>query len=71
MSRRLGPVSRRIVVQKLRALGYNGPFSGTRHAFMQKGDHRLRLPNQKEIGPKLLRELIRQAGLSRDEWFDA
>ncbi len=71
MSRRLGPATRRVVVQKLRALGFMGPFAGTKHAFLQRGNRRIRIPNQKEIGPKLLRELLRQAGISRDEWLDA
>ena len=70
MSYRLGPVSRRIFVRKLRALGYDGPFPGSRHAFMQRGQHKVRVPNQKEIGPKLLGQLLRQAGISRDEWFN-
>ena len=71
MSKRLGPVSRRVVVRKFRALGYDGPFSGARHAFMQTGNRRVRIPNQKEIGPKLHGELLRQAGISRDEWLNA
>lgn len=71
MSQRLGPISRRVVIKKLRALGYDGPLSGAKHAFMHKGSHRVRLPNQKEIGPKLHGELLRQADTSRDEWLGA
>ena len=70
MSHRLGPVSRRIFARKLRALGSDGPFPGSKHSFMQRGRHKVRLPNQKEIGPKLLGQLLRQAGISRDVWFD-
>jgi len=38
---------------------------------MQTGNRRVRIPNQKEIGPKLHGELLRQAGISRDEWLNA
>jgi hypothetical protein len=38
---------------------------------MQRENHRVRIPNQKEIGPKLHGELLRQAGISRDEWLGA
>ena len=70
MSQRLGPVSRRIFARKLSVFGFEGPFPGAKHAFMQRGRHKVRLPNQKEIGPKLLGELLRQAGISRDEWLN-
>ena len=71
MKRRLTPVSRRIFIRKLTVFGFDGPFPGAKHAYMQRGRQKLRIPNQKEIGPKLLGELLRQADISREEWFDA
>ena len=70
MKRRLGPVSRRVFTRKLRVFGFEGPFSGAKHAYMKRRRCKVRVPNQKEIGPKLLGELLRQAGISREEWFD-
>jgi predicted RNA binding protein YcfA (HicA-like mRNA interferase family) len=65
-----GPISRVDLIRALRALGYSGPFSGGRHAFMVHGERRLAIPNQHRgvIGVNLLARILRQAGLSRDEW---
>ena len=39
---------------------------------MVKGDKTIRLPNThgEDIGAGLLRRLLRQAGIERDEWTD-
>ena len=44
--------------------------TGGRHAFMVKGALKVRVPNPHgdDIGVALLREILRQAGLSDDEW---
>ncbi len=71
MSERLGPVSRRDFIRRLRALGFDGPYAGGNHEFMLRGDRRLILPNphRSVIGANLLARLLRQAGISREEWF--
>ncbi|MCL5107722.1 MAG: type II toxin-antitoxin system HicA family toxin [Chloroflexi bacterium] len=58
------------MVRALRRLGFTGPFSGTRYEFMVKGTLRLRIPNphRGEIGGDLLARILREAGISRDEW---
>ena len=63
-------ISRRELIRRLRALGFEGPFSGGRHQFMSKGRFKLRIPNphQHTISIALLNELLRQAGIDRDEW---
>ena len=71
MSQRLTPIKRRIFIRKLRVFGFEGPFPGAKHAYMQRVRHKIRIPNQKEIGPRLLGELLRQANISYEEWFDA
>jgi hypothetical protein len=38
------PISRRKLIKKFRALGFNGPYSGGRHQFMAKGDLKVRIP---------------------------
>jgi len=70
---RLAGVSRRELVQRLRKLRFDGPFTGGRHEFMVRGSVRLILPNphRQEIGPDLLTRLLRQAGISREDWFAA
>lgn len=42
---RLSPVSRRVLIRRLKKLDFNGPYLGGRHEFMLRGDQRLILPN--------------------------
>ena len=67
---RFGPIKRRELIACLRRLGFSGPFAGGKHEFMQRGDLSLTIPNPhgRDIGPKLLSQLLRQAGIARDEW---
>ena len=67
---RFGPIKRRELIACLRRLGFTGPFAGGRHEFMQKGGLSLSIPNSHgtDIGPSLLRQILRQAGIGRDEW---
>lgn len=61
-------------MRKLRALGFAGPYSGTRHQFMTLGAARLAIPSSEEIGVAKVRELIREVELlvgrttEVDEW---
>ena len=70
---RLAGVSRRDLVQRLRRLRFEGPFTGGSHEFMVRGATRLILPNphRHEISADLLARILRQAGVSREEWFSA
>jgi len=65
-----GPISRANLIRSLRALGFTGPFPGGRHAFMIRGERRIAIPNQHPgaIGVNLLARILRQAGVSREEW---
>jgi predicted RNA binding protein YcfA (HicA-like mRNA interferase family) len=67
---RLTPVSRRELIERLKTLGFEGPYTGGRHEFMLKGDRRLILPNphRADISVDLLVRLLRQAGITRKEW---
>jgi predicted RNA binding protein YcfA (HicA-like mRNA interferase family) len=68
------PLKRRDFIRKLRALGFAGPFSGTRHQFMVSGQHRQTIPTNPEFSVPQLRLLVRQVEsilmrpLSLDEW---
>ncbi|HEY5345774.1 MAG TPA: type II toxin-antitoxin system HicA family toxin [Verrucomicrobiae bacterium] len=68
------PLKRREFVRKLRALGFDGPFSGTRHQFMILGQHRQTVPTNSEFSVPQIRMLLRQVEsilgrkLTLDEW---
>jgi hypothetical protein len=68
------PLKRREFVRKLRALGFNGPFSGTRHQFLILGQHRQTIPTNSEFSVPQVKMLLRQVEsilerkLSLDEW---
>ena len=68
------PLKRRDFIRKLRALGFDGPFSGTRHQFMIYGQHRQTIPTNSEYSVPQLRMLLRQVEsilarpISLDEW---
>ena len=66
---RVGPISRRDLIEYLRRFGFEGPISGSRHQFMVKGSLKLYIPNPHggDIGVSLLERLLRQAGISREE----
>ena len=68
---RLIPVSRRELIERLRELGFAGPYAGGRHEFMLRDTLRLILPNphQRDIRVALLQRVLRQAGVTREEWF--
>lgn len=67
-----GPISRRNLIRGLRDLGFEGPISGTgKHPeYMIKGTRQLTLPNthRGDIGINLLKRLLDQAGVTREEW---
>ena len=70
---KLSPVKWSDLVKRLRALGFEGPFAGGKHPYMVRGDLVLTIPNphRGEIGPDLLAHILRQAGVSREEWGGA
>ncbi len=55
------PCKRREFVRRLRALGFEGPYTGTRHQFLVYGHERLTLPSNPEYSVPQLRMLIREA----------
>lgn len=69
MSRRLGPVKRRDLIARLKRLGWRGPIP-SRHDYMALGARKVHIPNVKEIDAGLLRVILNEAGISRDEWFN-
>jgi predicted RNA binding protein YcfA (HicA-like mRNA interferase family) len=62
------------VIRKLRALGYEGPFSGGRHVFMRhpKTRHKIPVPYHKgkDIPKGTIREIIKELGITVKMWND-
>jgi hypothetical protein len=58
----------------MRKIGFEGPFSGTRHQFMTFSQHRLTIPSNPEYSVPQLRLMIREveeiigAELTLDSW---
>lgn len=69
--KRLSAVSRRDLLSRLKQLGFEGPYTGGRHEFMVRGSLRLTLPNphRQDVGVDLLVRILRQAGVTREEWL--
>jgi len=68
------PISRKDLIKKFRSLNFSGPFSGGKHQFMVKGKLKIRVPNPHmsgDITDSLLHEILRQAGISKEEWNKA
>ena len=67
---KLSAISWQSLVRRLKKFGFEGPYQGGRHPYMLNGDLVLALPNphRKEIGVELLTRILKQAGISRDQW---
>ena len=69
---KLSPLEPREVIQKLRKLGYQGPYPGGRHVHMIHENTGQVIPvpmhQGKDIAVGLIREIIREAGISPEEW---
>lgn len=57
---RWSPCKRSDFVRRLRALGFSGPFAGTRHQFMVYEQHRLAIPSDREYSVPQLRMMLRE-----------
>jgi predicted RNA binding protein YcfA (HicA-like mRNA interferase family) len=70
---RLVPLKPREVIRKLTALGFDGPYPGGRHQRMVnlKTGKVIPVPvhQGRDVGVGLQREIINEAGVTRDEWL--
>jgi len=68
------PCKRRVFVRRLHKLGFNGPYSGTRHQFMVYEGHRMTVPSNAEYSVPQLRMMLNEVeeiigrSVSVDEW---
>jgi len=65
------PISRKKLIKKLTELGFEGPYSGGKHGYMRKAGKRIIIPNphRGDIGVKLVKKIIKQAGISEEKWL--
>ncbi len=68
------PCKRNDFIRKLRRLGFDGPFTGTRHQFMVISQERLAIPSNAEYSVPQLRMMLREIRnltgkeITVDEW---
>lgn len=55
------PCKRREFLRRLRSLGFDGPYAGTRHQFLVYRQHRLAVPSNSEYSVPQLRMMLREA----------
>ena len=65
-----GPLEREDLLRHLKRLGFEGPYSGGKHQFVVRGPLTIHIsnPHDGDIGVGLLLRILRQAGISREEW---
>jgi predicted RNA binding protein YcfA (HicA-like mRNA interferase family) len=69
---KLSPLSFNELIRRLRKFGFEGPYGGGKHLYMIKENLRLNVLNphsRKEIGIDLLIRILKQAGITREEWL--
>ncbi|MDO8624385.1 MAG: type II toxin-antitoxin system HicA family toxin [bacterium] len=68
---KLGPISLRMFISRMRKLGWGGPHQIGKHPYMIKGSITLGIPNPHDgdISQDLLVRLLRQAGIGRAQWM--
>ncbi|MFA5416692.1 MAG: type II toxin-antitoxin system HicA family toxin [Methanoregula sp.] len=59
------------LVRRLKMFDFDGPFQGGKHPYMIHGALVLTIPNphRTEISVDLLVKILRQAGISREDWL--
>jgi predicted RNA binding protein YcfA (HicA-like mRNA interferase family) len=68
------PCKRREFIERLRKLGFDGPYAGTRHQFMVHEAQRLAIPSNTEYSVPQLRMMLKEVEellvrvITADEW---
>jgi predicted RNA binding protein YcfA (HicA-like mRNA interferase family) len=67
---KFGPIKRIDLIYYLKKLNFIGPYTGGRHQFLLKDKIRLVLPNphKSDISKDLLSKILKQAGISKEDW---
>ena len=66
------PISRKILIRKLKNLGFGGPFSGGKHQFMGRNEFKVFIPNPHgdDIGSVLLGRIFKEIKISEEDFND-
>jgi len=66
----LSPVPRRILIKKLKAVGFSGPHAGGRHEYMKRNHEKIFIPNPHggDIGLPIIKKIVRQINISNQEF---
>ncbi|OGB99522.1 hypothetical protein A2V82_05870 [candidate division KSB1 bacterium RBG_16_48_16] len=71
---KLKPLKANEVIKKLKKLGFSGPYPGGRHVRMVHKERGIIIPipmhKGKDISVGLIREIINEVGISRNEWIN-
>ncbi len=68
------PCKRRLFIERLRRIGFEGPYSGARHELMLFQNHRLSIPSNSEYSVPQLRFMLKEVEriiereIAADEW---
>ncbi|MBS4029520.1 MAG: type II toxin-antitoxin system HicA family toxin [Ignavibacteriales bacterium] len=70
---KISPCTRSELVRKLRRLGFEGPYPGGKHDYMKRKNFRLTIPNPhgNQIDSAFVKEILKQANISNEEWLKA
>lgn len=65
-----GSISRRNLIRYLKRRGFTSPYAGGDHEYMERETKKLPLlnPHAGDISRGLLARILREAGISREEW---
>jgi predicted RNA binding protein YcfA (HicA-like mRNA interferase family) len=65
-----GPIKRKDLIRCLKALGFEGPYSGGKHQYMLKDELRLTIPNphKSDISKALLAKILEQGDVDLTDW---
>ena len=71
---KLKPLKAKEVIKKLKKLGFTGPFPGGKHIRMVHQERGLIIPipmhKGKDVSVGLIRAIINEIGISREEWLN-
>ena len=68
------PCKRKDFIKKLKNIGFDGPFSGSKHQFMIYFNHRLAIPTNEEYSVQQLKMMAKEIqeiidrDISNEEW---
>ena len=70
-STKLTPVGRRFLIRRMRNLGFSGLYRKKKHSYMERDGLMVTIPNpqRQDISVDLLKKILSQADISRDEWL--